>query len=368
MDKGGAESRTMDIFREIDKTEIMFDFMETKAGEHHFSKEIVSLGGKIYTVSNPRHFLRHIKDMNKLFKGPCKDHIVHTHLSQYSGLIALVAKMSGIKTVVVHSRTANDKNMKTIKRRIYKKIMQFFIKVFADARITCGTEAGYYLFGKKEIEKGRVIYLPNAINLSLYEDIQLDKSEIKESLNINKEAIVLGHIGRFNDVKNHNFLIKVFFEYNKTNKNSYLILIGDGDLFNDIKKQVEGLGISKNVIFLGVRNDINIITHIFDIFILPSFYEGVPGVVIEAQACGVPCLISSTITKDLITGTESIYYKSLEEDAYKWANKIDEILKTKDSLKTKGQHIKCLKEKSFDVKATSQKLYDVYKHIYKKRG
>ena len=184
-----------------------------------------------------------------------------------------------------------------------------------------------YTFGKREYCKGNIQILNNAVDLSVFDYDESARYEIRKQFDIPQNSTVIGHVGRFNTQKNHSFLIDVFQKYHRIHADSILLLVGNGTLENEVKNKVHQLGLKDNVVFTGVRNDIPQLLSAMDVFVFPSFYEGMPNTVIEAQATGLPCIISDRITKEAdIAGL--VTFKDIEESPIEWAEEIDKIEKT----------------------------------------
>ena len=192
---------------------------------------------------------------------------------------------------------------------------------YANLQLACSKEAGEWLFGNTQF-----IVLNNGIDVSKYVFNQNIREEYRKILGFSDE-LVLGHVGRFSNQKNHNFLIDIFYEIIKINKKSKLILIGTGELENEIKEKVESLSLKEKVIFLGARADVNKIMQAMDVFILPSLFEGLPVVGVEAQASGLPCIISDTVSKD-VKITDSVLQISLSLPPEEWGKKLIDFYET----------------------------------------
>ena len=227
--------------------------------------------------------------------------------------------------------------------------------MFATDYMCCSELAGRWLFGNKEYDKGNVYLLNNAIDLDKFKYDEKIRSEKRKKLNISDDTLVIGHVGRFVEQKNHRFLIDIFNEIHKQNSNSILLLAGQGPLMEEIKSKVESLGLEKFVIFLGQRNDIDELYQAFDVFCLPSLYEGLPVVGVEAQATGLLCIFSDDMTKEtkVLDTTE---FLSLKQSAEEWANDI-----VKKQSKYKRKDVKnIIADNNFDIIFESKKLENKY--------
>lgn len=337
----------MNYYRNIDKTRIQFDFFFDEDSINIPYEEIEKLGGKVIIVPPYQKIIKYHNVLKKLLKdGQYK--IVHSHLNTLSVFSLFAAKVAGIPIRIAHSHSTTNK--KEMKKNLLKQILRPFSKVFSNKYMCCSELSGRWLFGDKEYDKGSVYLLNNAIDLEKFrydEKLRINK---KKELNIDDKTIVIGHIGRFVKQKNHKFLIDVFNEINKKYNDSILLLVGQGPLFEEIKKKVKKMGLEDSVFFLGQRKDVNELYQVFDVFVLPSLYEGLPVVGIEAQATGNLCIFSDDMTKETKI-LDSTKFMSLNSTAKEWA---DEILKnikdykkhdTKDEVSKYGYNIKKEAEK-----------------------
>ena len=217
----------------------------------------------------------------------------------------------------------------------------------------CSKQARESLFGN--INDNRIIQINNAIDIKRFKEIKQTRDDVLGEFGISKDSYVIGHIGRFDEVKNHSFIIDVFYEVLKKKQDSYLILVGEGILQDDIRKKVNDLKINKNVIFAGLREDIPELLNSFDAFLFPSLYEGLSVVLVEAQATGIPCFISDTITKENDMGTENIKFIPLENTPVYWS---DSILNSKSERNLEGY--KRVIENGYSIESTVEKIEKIY--------
>lgn len=347
MGRGGLETMIMNYYRHIDREKIQFDFLVHRDFKADYDDEIEQLGGKIYRVSRLIPWSKNYKNqLNTFFKRHKEYKIIHVHQDCLSSVILKVAKENNIPVRIAHSHNSNqDKNLKYIIKLFYKQ----FIPKYATHLMACGKEAGDWMFNGKEYQ-----IMNNAIDVSLYTyNEQIAKTKRKE-LGINEDTFVLGHVGRFFPQKNHHFLIDIFKELHQLNPNSKLLLVGDGELRKEIEDKVKTLNLQDDVIFTGVRSDVNELMQAMDFFIFPSLYEGLGIVLIEAQASGLSCLVTDTLPLEceVINQFERL---SLKESSKSWAN---EILKNKDYIRETDANK--LIEAGFDIISNAQWLEDFY--------
>lgn len=331
MNLGGAETMIMNYYRHVDRTKVQFDFLLHRQERGFFDDEIESLGGKIYRMPPifPKNYFKYKKKLNLFFDEHPDYKIVHSHLNALSSIILSIAKNKNIPCRIAHSHLAVESSIlknifkkttdikATVKDSIQSLIRGKVAKV-ATHYFACGEKAGDWLYGKKN--KDKVVIINNAINASLFIFNTSKEEKIKEEFGL-KNKKVIGHVGRFNEQKNHFFLIKIFNEIYKKDNNCVLLLVGIGNLEDKIKQEVKRLNIDKNVHFLGLKNNIPELLQGFDLFLLPSLYEGLPVTLIEAQASGLKVITSTTVTKEAdITGL--VTYLDLESPESDWAESV----------------------------------------------
>lgn len=316
MNMGGIENYIMNNYRNIDRTHVQFDFLKHRDTHDFFDDEILSLGGRIYSVPpiNPlkqKGYNNALKEFFKKHKGTYS--IVHSHINTFSAYPLRIAKEEGIRVRIAHAHATTKKlDLKTPFRLYTKGII---VKQITEA-FACSEAAGRWLFGKFPYKT-----LPNAIDAKRFifdEDVRL---QMREELKI-ENNFVIGMVANFSPIKNHEFIIKVFENVCKRIPNSKLLFVGDGSTRRKIEQQVETLGLKDKVIFAGVRKDINKLLQAVDVFVLPSFSEGFPVSALEAQTSGVPCILSTGVPKDVkILSDMETDFVSLD-DFDTWVEKI----------------------------------------------
>ena len=355
---GGVESVVMNYYRHIDRTKIQFDFICDEDSTNIPYEEIEKLGGRVILIPPYQKLFKYHNKLKKILKdGNYK--IVHSHINTLSIFSLFAAKCAGVPVRIAHSHSTTNKKEK--KKNLLKQALRPFSKVFATDYMCCSELAGRWLFGNKEYDKGNVYLLNNAIDLDKFKYDEKIRSEKKKKLNISDDTLVIGHVGRFVEQKNHRFLIDIFNEIHKQNSNSILLLAGQGPLMEEIKSKVESLGLEKFVIFLGQRNDIDELYQAFDVFCLPSLYEGLPVVGVEAQATGLLCIFSDDMTKEtkVLDTTE---FLSLKQSAEEWTYT---ILKKSKSFKRKDTQ-KEITDKNFNIKNEIKKLEREYMMFFER--
>ncbi len=315
MNRGGLETMLMNYYRNIDRNKVQFDFLTHRPENEKkdYDDEIRRLGGKIYhmPVLNP-FSPSYMKSLDRFFKEHKEYKIVHFHLDCLSAYPLKAAKKNGVPVRIAHSHnTSQEKNLKYfIKDYSKKQIPKYATHLFA-----CGKEAGKWMFGKHNFQ-----IMNNAIDAKKFIYNEEIRKQKRVELGV-EDKFVIGHVGRFNLQKNHEFLIKCFADFAKTDEDAVLALIGNGELQEKIREQVKKYGIETKVKFLGLREDISQLLQAMDLFLFPSLFEGLPVTLVEAQAAGLPCVISDTITDEIMI-TDQISKVSLEADTDFWNQKI----------------------------------------------
>lgn len=353
MHRAGLETVLMNYYRHIDRTKIQFDFLTHRPYRSDYDDEIESLGGKIYYAPRlyPQNYPKYFKWMKHFFKNHPEYQIVHSHIDAMSYLPLKAAKKAGIPIRIAHSHnTSIDKDFK------------YFLKQYFRSKITkvatdycaCGQEAGFFLFGKE-----KYTFIPNAIDISKFLFDDNIRNMKRNELNIQNE-FVIGHVGRLSYQKNHKFLVELFNEYVNLNPRTLLLLVGVGEKENEIRKQVHEFGLDKKVRFLGNRSDVNELYQAMDVFVMPSHFEGVPVVGIEAQFSDLPCIFSNKVPNEVKFNSKTKFIP-LEAPIKDWINAIE---KTKhESRKFNAEE---LQYSIYDIKNACVILEQYYSLLIKK--
>ena len=349
MGMGGIQAFIMNVYRSIDHTKYQFDFLLHHKMKDSYDDEIIKLGGKIYYLpARGDGILKNRKALDDFFELHKEYKVVHQHESSLTYIEPLLAaKKNGVEVRIIHAHStrASGSFVHNILHKINKKIAYVATNYFA-----CGELAGHWMYDGTGVEKD-VIIINNGINTAQFRYNETIRKEYRKKYNL-QNSFVIGNVGRFSEVKNHQFLIEIFYQYLKMNSNAKLVLVGDGELFEDVKQQVAELNIEKEVMFLGVQRHIAELEQMFDYMIIPSLYEGFPVTAIEAQAAGVPCLISDSITKDVLIN-ENVKMISLKKEALKWAEAID---KSETRIVDNSRLI----QGGFDIKDTVNRVVSIY--------
>ena len=319
MNAGGAETFLMKLYREIDRTQYQMDFCVNVQEKNYYEDEINELGGNIFRIPARSEGLKeHNRQLAKLIKNKQYKYVLIVSASSTAYLDAYIAKKSGAKKCII--RSSNSKNGSFGLKNIIEHILKKLFNHCADVLIAPSDLAAKNLFGDKFEKDKRFKYLNNGLDLSLYRFYMDERNRIRRKHNISDDTLVIGHIGRFNGQKNHLFLVDIIAELSKR-ENAILIFVGNGDLKEEIRKKVSDIGLSEKVIFAGLSSEVASYLSAMDVFVFPSFYEGMPNTVIEAQANGIPCVISDAITKNAnVTGL--VTYLPLASGVGTWVDTI----------------------------------------------
>lgn len=358
-DKGGLTGYIINNYRRIDKEKIQFDFI-TYDDSLDFSAEILSLGAKIFCLPRPSHWFSYYKKMKEL---QSKNHYdcIHFHLSYANPLPILAAKLSGFSRIIVHSHsTGFDENsyivqsLKMLLHLIGKRLLPWL----ATDYFACSKLAAEWMFPSSVIEDEKYQIMYNAIVLDKFRFNEEQRAQARESLNIPSDYICVGHVGRFTYQKNHEKLIEIFRRIHEKNTKSILVLVGDGPKRPSIKAMVENLGLEDSVLFLGNRQDVSFLYQAMDVLVMPSRFEGLCIVAIEAQMAGLACICSDRLPMEAKV-TESYVSIPLEAGSDVW---VEEILR--HSREQRRDQTEALRAAGYDSHQEIKRLESIYQKIY----
>ena len=352
VDSGGKKNLIMEYYRHVNREEVQFDFICDSDSQAIPKEEIESLGGKVYIISPYQKIFKNMADMRKIFNEN-KYPVVHAYNSTMNLFPMFVAKWCGIPVRISESLSmAHEGDWKTI----LKKILRPMSKLFANYYMSCGDDCGKWQFGDKLFNEGKVDVFKTVINTEFNTyNPELRKKTRKEFGW--EDKIVIGHIGRFTAQKNSVHMIEIFGAIAKKEPNAILCLIGDGELKKDMIKKIDELGIKQQVAYLGRREDIQQFYNAMDCFILPSLYEGLPVVGLEAESCGLPMFFSAEVTREA-NACQLGHFIGLDESVDIWA---DEILKaTKENMPIRRSYAKEIAEAGFDSESEALRMQKYY--------
>ena len=318
MNAGGAETYLMKLYRTLNKNLYQMDFCINVKEKGFYDDEIRNLGGKIYFIPCKSERLRDFKhNLGRIVSENNYQYVLRITSNAFGFWDLKIAKKNGAKICIARSSNSSDGN--SIKSKISHILGKVLYSRYVDIKISPSDLAAKYTFGKAAYEMGDVKILHNALDLNVYSYSDMGRNAIRSEFGINSNTVVVGHIGRFSVQKNHEYILEIFKQINMIVPNSIFMLVGKGEMQINVENRVKQLGISNNVIFSGIRNDIPNVLSAMDVFVFPSFYEGMPNTIIEAQATGLPCVISDRITQEAdITGL--VHYMDINDDPKKWAS------------------------------------------------
>lgn len=360
---GGAESRIMDLYRQMDRRVLQFDFLvhsdEKPRRPQYFDEEIQKLGGRIYVLPKMKlyNYPVYRKAVVRFFRDHHEFAAVHGHMTSTAGIYLPIAERFGIPHTIAHARSAGvDKGVKGLATRI----LRLGLVNKAEACFACSEEAAVSVFGRKANADGRVTIFPNAIDPDRFAFRDKVRREIRHELGI-EDAFVVGHVGRFHYSKNHEYLIRVFAAFREncekeSGRRAALLLLGEGALMEPAKALCRELGVDQDVIFAGNCGNVEAYYNAMDLFCFPSRFEGLPGTVVEAQANGLPCLVSDRITRE-VGITELVRYESIDASPQNWAALIDERAVHEGVRRSYTEEITAA---GFDVREQARRLQAYY--------
>lgn len=355
MDRGGAETMVMNYYRKIDRSKVQFDFLVHRQQRGAYEDEIEALGGRIYRMSPiyPQNFRKYKKELRAFFQEHPEYRIIHAHMSELGYFAFREAARQGVPVRICHAHNApHGFDLKMIVRTYFKKRMMPYVTHL----FMCGIESGRWLFGEEN--ESRFIMLNNAIDAAAYSYDPRRRQAVRQDLGLTGELVV-GHVGRFNKQKNHPFLIELFAALLKREPNAVLLLVGGGEDQPRIEQKVRDLGIAERVRFLGVRSDVADLMQAMDVFAFPSLFEGLPVTMVEAQAAGLPCLISDGIPQECILTQGLVEIVPLAAGPEAWAER---VLEKRNFPRTDRRAE--IAAHGFDITTEAIKLQEFYQNAY----
>lgn len=367
MTVGGIQNQLMHLLRQSDKTRFQFDFTSTE-DKPFYQDEIESLGGRCIRIpaTEGRHFLRYCKALVRVIKEGKYD-IVHSHELFHSGLVLLTARISGVKHRFVHAHNwmeGNDpKAKKSLVRRLYNLIMRKLIQMNATDFIACSTLAGRFLYGEKILNQINYHLVFNSVDTSRF----LDRFSQQESGEFcNDGWINIIQVGRFTPVKNQLFTAEIAAELKRRGRLIRILCVGNdgGQYEEEVKARIAEFGIENWMLLLGVRKDVDVLMRKSSAFLLPSLYEGMPLVLIEAQASGLPCVCADTFSHEVDFGIDTVDWLSIEHSPAVWADAIENAVRKKRAEKT--DVVNAVEAGGFDSRVFAKRICSLYEESMKR--
>lgn len=352
MNSGGKKNLIMEYYRHIDRSKVQFDFLCDADSEAIPKDEIEALGGKVYLVAPYQRIFANIRDIYKI----CKVNrypILHAYNSTMNVFSLFAGKLAGVPVRINESISMGHK---ADGKNILKKLLRPFSGCFSTRYMANGVEAGKWQFGEKNYAAGKVDIFKTVINA----EFNRFQPELREKTRKEygwENKIIFGHIARFTAQKNPLFMLEIFSAAAKKEENAFLCLIGDGELKDDIMKKIESLGIRDRVHYLGRREDIQQFYNAMDAFLLPSLYEGLPVVGLEAECCGLPMFFSDEISRES-SACELGHFISLDAPAETWADEI--LLAVKENISVRRSRAEDIVKQGFDSTTEAIRLQNYY--------
>jgi glycosyltransferase involved in cell wall biosynthesis len=350
LNHGGSQAVVINLYKAIDREQIQFDFILDKENETDLVPLVESLGAKVYIFPSFRG--TNIHEIKKVWNDFFDEHkeytILHSHVRSYASIYLPIAHRHGLKIIIHSHSTSNGRGISSV----IKAIMQYPLRYQADYYLACSEESGEWLFGEKVVKSSNFHVLQNAIDLDLYKFRDDVRAQVRESLGLVGKHVYI-HVGRLHPAKNHDFLIDVFSKVKDRDKDSSLLIVGGGELHDEIVQKINQLGLKDEVLMLGARNDVPDLFQAADCFLFPSNWEGLPVTVVEAQAAGMPCLISSNITDEVVV-SPLVIKLPIDQGIETW---VEHIFKVSMKRRDVSEDIR---KAGFDIKTTARWIMDLY--------
>ncbi len=360
MNRGGAETFIMHVYRKVNRQKVQFDFAVHSAQPGHYDEEIRALGGRIFVLPRPK-FLNlpaYCHAFGKVLKHAGPFAAVHSHVHFFSGIPMLLAKTERVPIRIAHSHNSFDGKIDDPLRLAYRRLMRRLILDNANLMLGCSKIACDNLYGHAWSQNPHIRVLRCGIDLNPFAALPKGKQALRRAVGLPEHGTLVGHVGRFDTQKNHGFLIEIFAELSLKLPESFLILVGDGPLRPKIERQVAERKLTDRVIFLGIRSDVPQIMACLDVFLFPSLWEGLPVVLLEAQAAGVPCVVSDVISNEADLSLGLWYSVSLDDSLEKWSQAIVEALASSAPLV--DERLRAMQARGYDASDVAQRLESLY--------
>lgn len=361
---GGIETWLVQVLRRLNRNRFQVDVLTHTEEECFYDQEVRAMGARILPCLHPsrpwayaRNFLRILKE-----NGPYE--VVHSHVFRFSGLIMRLAAAAGVPLRIAHSRDTSENRRLTLFRRAYNALMTRWLNRHATQLLAVSLDAALALFGPHSLSDSRLEILPSGVDLSPFK-IDYPKDKIKSSFGLSPGEKIVGHVGRFEEQKNHFFFLEVGRSLINKGEDIKFLLVGDGPLRPQVEAKVLELGFSDRVIFTGIRDDVpRILKGAADLLLFPSKWEGTPRVIVEAQAAGVPCLISDVIPSDVDLVKPLVRRLSLAEPPEVWATVAWELLQNPPPV-SQAEALRIVAESPFHIENNVRELEKLYLTAWK---
>lgn len=354
MNRGGAETMIMNLYRNINREKIQLDFVESTSESAAYDNEIQALGGRIFRCpkyTGKNHFT-YVKWWNNFFKEHANEYrIVHGHIGSTAAIYLRIAKKFNLFAIAHSHNTRTQFNLNEIIYAAYSYPVRFI----ADQHFACSKAAGISRYGRTiGNDPHRCVVFHNAIDTNHFQFDKLKRDAMRSRLRIS-DRIVVGHVGRFNEQKNHVFLLRVFQNIVIKEPNAVLLLVGDGTLRENIETYITKHDLGENVILAGIQSDVSPYYQAMDVFLFPSLYEGLPVTLVEAQTTGLPCVISDMVPCESILAPDLVTVQHLNWSTEQWADHV--LMRLKEH---RADHSQVIKSCGYDISETAKWLEGFY--------
>ncbi len=364
MNPGGAETLVMNVYRHIDRARVQFDFAVHTDQRSHYDAEIEALGGRIFALPDlsQRPGLSGLRAYAQALSRVLHEHGpfagVHSHVHYFSGVVLRLAEAAGVPSRLAHSHTTHDGETSSLGRKLYCWSMRYLLLRHTTHLLGCSRAACQGLYGRASRLDSRIRVLPNAIDLLSYSRPSDDRGILRRQLSLPVDAPLIGHVGRFTPVKNHRLLIDAFAALLVESPDARLVLVGDGPLRSDVEVSIREKDIERRVHLLGIRSDVPAILSALDVFVFPSLYEGLGMALIEAQAAGVPCVVSNAVPAEADLNLGLVRFLNPQAGVGEWARC---ILSARTARRLSwADRQRALQSSGYDVRSLAQEMERVY--------
>lgn len=361
MGRGGLDGWLIDVLRRIDRDRFRMDFLVYPGAPNAYAEEIQALGSQSISCADPSHPLKHARNFARVLREHGPYDIVHSHIHHASGFYLRWAKQAGVPARIVHSHL-DDSSLQAAAghlRRLYQGLMGRWIERYATAGLATSRQAAAALFGPgwEEDPRWRLLYC--GIDVAPYR-AEHDRGEIRREFGVADDELLVGHVGRFVAQKNHALLLPVMAEIVRTEARARLLMVGDGPLRAEVEGMIARLGLADYVISPGIRTDVPRLMRAMDLFLFPSLYEGLGLVLLEAQASGVPCVLSDVIPPEADLLPELTTRMALDASPARWAEVALDVSRRHSPGARRAEAYSVLEGGPFDIRVSVEQLQSVY--------
>lgn len=362
MNRGGVETWLMHVLRHVDRVTYQMDFLVHTTRPGAYDEEVVALGSRIIPCPAPSKPLQYARNFRRALRTHGPYDVVHSHVHHFSGYVLRLAEQAGVPARIAHSH--NDTSVVeaegTVLRRGYVSLARRWIRSYATSGLACSQPAAAALFTEAWANDPRWQVMPYGIDMAPYHT-PIDPREVRRELGIPPDAWVIGHVGRFVEQKNHKLLTAIAAELMRREPRTFLLLVGDGPLRQSMENQVSNLGIGHRVQFAGIRGDVHrLMRGAMDAFLFPSMHEGLGLVLVEAQASGLPCVISDVIPQEAEVVRPLVRRVSLAESPVSWADQMLSHCSTASSISREAS-LRQMEASPFDIRKGVGRLEEIYR-------